>query len=247
MTDNYNKTPDVLWHEAAVTVSKQVVQIIAGNARGTGFITHCAHDLRGIATAFHVIREAIETDQAITIRYGPRKSTKIGPSTGRELILLRDKDKATDVALLLFKDKDAPSPPRAELLQPHRAIVVGVELGWIGFPAIVGGEAPCFFSGRISFTAHDGNLYLVDGTGIKGVSGGPVFYLNGEQPEIIGVVSAYTPEVHRLFADKNSVEHYVSSPGLSVMSSVRSVISRIVINEAPLNDKRPLSERITVS
>jgi hypothetical protein len=67
---------------------------------------------------------------------------------------------------------------------------VGVELGWVGFPA-VSPRSLCFFSGRVSARMRNDKTYLVDGVAINGVSGGPAFSCSGNAVELVGVVSAY--------------------------------------------------------
>jgi hypothetical protein len=70
-------------------------------------------------------------------------------------------------------------------------LVVGAEVGWLGFPAV----APyslCFFSGNISARQEWRHAYLIDGVAINGVSGGPVMYsTEAEGVQIVGSISAY--------------------------------------------------------
>jgi len=55
----------------------------------------------------------------------------------------------------------------------QNALPIGVEVGWLGYPAI-GPWTLCFFRGNVS--ARQEASYLIDGVAINGVSGGPVFY-----------------------------------------------------------------------
>jgi hypothetical protein len=72
-------------------------------------------------------------------------------------------------------------------LLSREEVVKGMEVGWVGYPSVAS-ESPCFFSGRLSGYLQAPFLYLVDGTGIRGLSGGPVF---DERGRILGIVSAY--------------------------------------------------------
>lgn len=53
----------------------------------------------------------------------------------------------------------------------------------------------CFFSGSISAYLPDRNSYLVDGVAINGVSGGPAVVIEDDGITVIGVVSAYIPNL----------------------------------------------------
>jgi hypothetical protein len=75
------------------------------------------------------------------------------------------------------------------------AVRVGVEIGWLGFPAIPEASL-CFFTGIVSALVESQNAYLVDGVAINGVSGGPAFHLFDSETDpvyVMGVVSAYVP------------------------------------------------------
>jgi len=75
----------------------------------------------------------------------------------------------------------------------------GTRVAWAGFPAIVeealGFPQLCYFEGVISTMVNraDKRMYVVDGHGAPGVSGGPVWQWSedNDRPEIIGIVSNY--------------------------------------------------------
>jgi hypothetical protein len=74
---------------------------------------------------------------------------------------------------------------------------IGVEVGWLGFPAIVSNTLS-FFSGNISARQENRSAYLIDGVAINGVSGGPVLYSTPtEGVQIVGIISAYMANRNR--------------------------------------------------
>ena len=103
-------------------------------------------------------------------------------------------DSKGDSAIILLSHRDLSLPQDPIQLFPvETAIPVGMEVGWIGYPAIFD---LCFFSGRISGSIGDfGNgrhAYLIDGVAISGVSGGPVIVKSGRWgTRITGSISAY--------------------------------------------------------
>ena len=224
---------DVEWNRAAASVSKQIVRIESGDGYGTGFITHAAYDLRGIATAYHVVEEALKQERPITIRYEPTKSIVVGKGTGNDLLVVRDNPATTDAALLLFKNATDMQRPSVPLLEHGHMVVTGVEIGWLGFPKFYR-DKPCFFSGRISSTMIDEKGYLLDGVAIAGVSGSPVFCLIDGEPKIIGSISAYFYDVRQVNSSDSAdrfVPQIISLPGLAVANDV-SVLTKLAITEA---------------
>lgn len=88
---------------------------------------------------------------------------------------------------------------------------MGVELGWLGFPRVASDQL-CFFSGRVSAIRED--HFLVDGTAIHGVSGGPAFCITEDGPKLLGSITAYLP---------NRVEEDITLPGLSLVTSATAM------------------------
>lgn len=100
---------------------------------------------------------------------------------------------ALDSAGIVFSLVGLPLPDQILPLVPkERFIKPGVEIGWLGFPAIPRADL-CFFSGRVSAFLPDISAYLVDGVAINGVSGDPALHLQGDSLRVMGIVSAYIP------------------------------------------------------
>ncbi len=89
--------------------------------------------------------------------------------------------------LAISGDRTAIAPGDIPALLPREEVVKGMELGWLGYPSVAS-ESPCFFSGRLAGYRDNPFMYLVDGTGIRGLSGGPVF---DEHGRVLGTVSEY--------------------------------------------------------
>jgi len=179
------------WHEAIEQLSPYVVRISTPQGSGTGWLVSRSRttDLCGIATAAHVIDHAHYWDAPIRV---------VHPTSGTTL-LLRPAHRAVhlsaelDSAAIVFQPGDMPLPATPpSLIEKDKFIRPGVEIGWLGFPALPRADL-CFFSGRISAFLEDMSAYLVDGVAINGVSGGPAFRLTHDAPEVVGIVAAYIP------------------------------------------------------
>jgi hypothetical protein len=123
-------------------------------------------------------------------------------------------DPSSDSAVILFLASHLvlPSAP-IELLPVETGLPIGVEVGWLGYPAI-GPQELCFFSGNVSARVDSRHMYLIDGVAINGVSGGPVLYTttieNVKVLKIVGTISAY-------MVNRNTGE---ALPGLSMAQDV---------------------------
>jgi hypothetical protein len=182
------------WHIAYDKIRAYVLRIETLDGRGTGFLFAYNKDKStvAVATASHVVETARNWKQPIKLWHPASKATVFLEARNRSIWL----DRAHDAASILvraeeLKLSELPSTV-LPLLDASMAKKVGVELGWAGFPALAVNRI-CFFSGRVSARAEQS--YLVDGVAIHGVSGGPVFDNVGKEPRIIGVVSAYMPNL----------------------------------------------------
>jgi hypothetical protein len=196
------------WHEAITAVDPHVVHISTPRGSGTGWLVSVSEtsDLCAIATAAHVVDHAHYWEMPIRIFH---------PASGMS-VLFRAHERAIhlapeiDSAAIVINRNELPLPDQTlPLIERDYFIKPGVEIGWVGFPAIHPSEA-CFFSGRISRYSAQRKQYLVDGVAINGVSGGPTFRLNVGTPELIGIVSAYI--ANRATGD--------TLPGLAIIQDV---------------------------
>jgi len=196
------------WHEAIDQIEPHIFRIYTPEASGTGFLVSRSNVTKvcALATAAHVVSRAHYWEQPIRINH---------PQSGRTLLLRSDErainiNPDLDTASLVFSNSEFELPESSlPLMKAGYYLRPGVEMGWLGFPAIPQAEL-CFFSGRISAYQETGSMYLVDGVAINGVSGGPAFRPTIDTAELIGLVSAYIP--NRATGD--------ILPGLSVVLSV---------------------------
>jgi hypothetical protein len=180
------------WHVAFETVEPYVVKIITPNGSGTGFLFVSTEnqELIGIATAAHVIDLPHYWEQPIRVQHFKSAKTLFLNHLDRSI----DINYARDTASIVFRRGDLPFPDQMLPIIPEdKRLKVGVEVGWMGFPAITP-ENLCFFSGNTSCWVGTDGFYFVDGVAINGVSGGPTFAINQDNKvQIIGLVSAYVP------------------------------------------------------
>ena len=117
-----------------------------------------------------------------------------------------------------------PMPVVPFLERDDPPLAVGMGVGWLGFPRIH--NDLCFFSGRVS-AIIDADHFLVDGTPIHSVSGGPAFLATDTGPKIVGSITAYRP--NRLGHD--------TFPGLSHLTHA-AVHRDIAVEIAPDGERR---------
>jgi hypothetical protein len=178
------------WDDIVKKVSPHIVRIETQSGHGSGFLflyndnkTWC-----GVATALHVLYHADKWKQPIQIYHSDSNKTLFLKENKR--VITTDWD--TDSAVLLFEIGDFPLPQNLiPLLPSSNPLSIGLEVGWLGFPAIESFTL-CFFSGIVSARQDFRKAYLIDGVAINGVSGGPVLYSTGtEGIQFIGTVNAY--------------------------------------------------------
>jgi hypothetical protein len=166
------------------------VKISTPAGYGTGFLVLSNNDQTwcGIATAAHVVRHANEWQEPIRIQN--QTSFRFLKFEERVIFL----DNSTDSAVVLFVKGDLQLPETPIALMPvDQPCGIGVDLGWLGYPAIEP-DTLCFFAGVVSARLEATKSYLVDGVSIHGISGGPVFHCPSpmsDEVQVIGCVSAY--------------------------------------------------------
>lgn len=183
------KKKEIKWHQAFSKIEPYVVKIITPQGSGTGFhIASTANThLQGLATAAHVVDFAHYWEQPIRIQHASSDKIIYVKHDQRTI----DVESKQDAATIVIKDV-LPFPKESlPMIAESKRLKVGVEIAWVGYPAIAPSSL-CFFSGRISSWVEDESLYFVDGVAINGVSGGPAFTIDDEV-KLIGLVSAYVP------------------------------------------------------
>ena len=178
------------WNTIVEKVTPYVVKIETPTGHGTGFLCLYNQDKSfcGIATAAHVVQYVDEWQQPIRVQHPHSSGTVLLKEDDRVIWL----DRASDSAVILIPTGQLDTPEMLIPLLPMTApLEIGVEVGWLGFPAV----APyslCFFSGNISARQEWRQAYLIDGVAINGVSGGPVMHsTEADGVQIVGSISAY--------------------------------------------------------
>jgi hypothetical protein len=197
------------WNEVVDRVAPSIVKIETPRGHGTGFLCFYNEDrdLCGIATAHHVVEHADEWQEPIRIIHQASRSVKFLQESDRVIWV----DRSKDSAVIVTSPADLKLPENAiPLLPTERRLPIGVEVGWLGYPAMAENTL-CFFSGNVSAWQDWLNTYLVDGVAINGVSGGPVIYSTPtDGVQIVGSIAAY-------YANRATGE---ALPGLSVAQDV---------------------------
>lgn len=184
---------EMSWQNQVDAIRPYIVKIWTPRGSGTGFLLAYSgnRQICGIATAAHVVRQEHLWEQPIRIQHSESETSTMVRADHRAVLLESNVDTAAVVvptAELPFSFPQDPQP----LIESGYYVRVGVEVGWVGFPAL-SPDNLCFFSGRISCWLARESVYLVDGVAIHGVSGGPAFHARGNGLVVVGVVSAYIP------------------------------------------------------
>jgi len=200
------------WNQVVERITPHIVKIETPQGHGTGFLClyNDDHSLVGVATANHVVEHAEKWQEPMRIFHEHSGNVAFLKESDRFIMC----DPSSDSAVILFSTGDLVLPGEPiELLPVETRLPIGVEVGWLGYPAI-GPQELCFFSGNISARVDRRHMYLIDGVAINGVSGGPVLYsttLDGMNIlKIVGTISAY-------MVNRNTGE---ALPGLSMAQDV---------------------------
>lgn len=200
------------WNQAVETITPHIVKIETPQGHGTGFLClyNEDHSLVGIATAYHVVQHAEKWQEPMRIFHEHFENFAFLKEPDRFILC----DPSSDSAVILFSASHLVLPGEPiELLPVETRLPIGVEVGWLGYPAI-GPQELCFFSGNVSARVDRRHMYLIDGVAISGVSGGPVLYSTATEGvnsvRIVGTISAY-------IVNRNTGE---ALPGLSMAQDV---------------------------
>ena len=215
------------WDSYYKSISPFVVKIITEKGTGTGLIAWEDDSHIHIFTALHVVDNRF----LYTICF---YDERLFTCPGQDAIIRAVKP-SIDLAILSIPKKvipfndisvgDLPFP----VLAVDDQIDIGTTVGWIGYPGIFTKltAKPGFFSGSISGIGED-NSYLIDGTAISGVSGGPVISItrgpdNTIGPVIIGIITAY---LYNIASMPN--QDQIALPGVAVALNFKPFIQSAI-------------------
>jgi len=215
---------DIPWQHAVRLVEPYIVRISTPSGSGTGFLFAFFADKSScaVATAAHVVAHAHSWQQPIRVQHHSSATEVFLKAEDRAIIL----DESLDTAAIVFDIGEVPVPDSLiDLTETGKYYRQGVELGWLGYPAL-SPKNLCFFLGTISAFLQKEEIYLVDGVAINGVSGGPAFLTDSSgKLALVGVVSAYVP--NRATGE--------SLPGLLMVSDV-SQLQKVIATLASMED-----------
>jgi hypothetical protein len=184
-----------------------------GTAHGTGFVIATFRDSKKLvlATAKHVLK--VPDDETVQWRVeqyddGGKIARSVTFWTSAQLkgnVPYRTHNKIDVGVCVLPALGDDKQPFAREGELPVRTVNIlegastGTRVGWAGFPLLVekalGFPQLCYFEGVVSamIDREDRRLYVVDGHGAKGVSGGPVWHWSADRDrlEVVGIVCEY--------------------------------------------------------
>lgn len=160
------------WQYAVEKVKPYVVKIETPDGHGTGFfcLKNTEGTIGGIATAMHVVAHAVRWQQPIRIIVYDLDGKMNGVAFLKESERVVRPNWQNDSAMIIFPTSEIGFPEQLIPLFPtERFLPIGVEVGWLGFPAIEQYRC-CFFSGNVSAHNIDLNWYLIDSVAINGVN-----------------------------------------------------------------------------
>jgi len=217
-----------MWANAVATVREHVLLIETPSGRGTGFVVPPPPGTTNpcIITAWHVIAHADQWREPIKLTHFPSGKQAFLNPDARAINAAAGRDQA----VLQLPPDALPLPSTSlPLLQVDTRYNEGVEIGWLGYPAVAAPSSLCFFCGHISTWLEPDEAYLVDGVAINGVSGGPAFVQDDkENPIVIGLVTEYRPN----FATGNAL------PGVSLVRSINPLLKHYTQMQKQLEEPK---------
>lgn len=210
------------WHQAVDIMMKNVVKVSTlGDGYGSGVIVPSPKHTPGnccVLTAYHVIQKAIDTGATIEIELAESKVKITLPSMARTIFPAKGRDQA----IILFNGPAKFGAPNAyKFLSVNLHCVPGVEFGWLGYPSLeIAKDVVCFMHGRVSAYLENLEAYLVDGSSIHGVSGGPVFCCDqGGKVVLSGIVTNYFP--NQIAVQNSGMQTW---PGLAMFRTINPLM-----------------------
>ena len=213
-----------LWHQAVKIMMKNVVKVTTlGGGYGSGVIVPTPKNAPGnccVLTAYHVVANAFVSGATLEIEMALSHEKIRVASLTRNIFIAKERDQA----LIIFS---LPSPtcfgePNSyAMLEQDKHYIQGVELGWLGYPCLeVAKDNVCFLHGWVSAYLEKEESYLVDGSSIHGVSGGPVFCCDDAGSVVLaGIVTNYFPnEVGNQYTGKQAW------PGLAMFRTINPLM-----------------------
>ena len=220
------------WHQAVSAMMKNVVRVSTlGDGYGSGVIVPPPKHTPGnccVLTAYHVIQRAIETGATLEIELAASGEKISLPSLVRTIFPAQGRDQA----IILFNGPaQFGTPSGYKFLSVNRHYVPGVEFGWLGYPALeIAKDTVCFLHGKVSAYLENIEAYLVDGSSIHGVSGGPVFCCEEDEVVLAGIVTNYFP--NQIAIQSSGTQTW---PGLAMFRTINPLMKLY----AQENKKKP--------
>ena len=146
------------WYVAFKDIESYVVKITTPQGSGTGFLIASTSDQEfiGIATAAHVLDFAHYWEQPLRIEHFKSGKTIFLQHRDRYIEINYDRD----IASIVIPGDKLPFPKGLlPLISEESCLRVGVEIGWMGFPAIAPNNL-CFFTGVTSCWVEKDGFYF---------------------------------------------------------------------------------------
>ena len=125
------------WDEVVRRVTPYVVKIETPTGHGTGFLCLSSKEsnVYGIATAKHVVSHADDWQQPIRIHHEASQSAALVKEDERGILTDSDRDSA----FVIIPQRHFEFPESLIPLFPvKRVLPIGADVGWIGYPSVVG-------------------------------------------------------------------------------------------------------------
>src|SRR5713101_3932243 len=189
-----NDWPRLPWKDVVEKIAPLVFRVYIDQYVGTAFVV-CRgrgkppfEHVAVLATARHVADPAkTGVVDSLTLVSSDLKREYPSSQNPMEMRVLGKEAYDTSVILVRSREEIISSQALMPMLPWNSLLRRGADIAWLGFPALFDPEL-CFFHGFVSGFRGDRPRYLVNGTAMPGVSGGPAF---DNRAHLIGLVSEY--------------------------------------------------------